>query len=528
MGFRINRGNFQFLDSARGAYVNKFKIDDATGKIVEIDEEGNPTAAYLKETGKAADANLLDGIDSGSFMRSNASDNIYGHTEWQDNYNVRFGNGADFRMWFDGSHMVFRNFNHTTGNVYFQGENTSGVNNGLLYLITDTARTYVKLYENGGEKLRTVSDGVRVYNNLRIDGSTNNGRLYSDEWGVKVGTDSGYIQFGPANSSWAHIYTDRDAFYTNKPIYENNARLATQSYVTSRGYITQSAADTAQANAIAVANDRIDNEVMVAVVDNATNISRNATDIATKAPKAGSLGTNFYVNALYYDDWVRNHYNNNGIYWSVTNWHLYPKDNDDFYLRSGNSGSAAIQFNTGGTARNYVYNNSSNEIGFLNTSRSWIFRVYNNGNTLVYGRLTANGGVSTTSVSTDEIVVGGRPVIDAGGQWVGDPTGLVGPKGDKGDTGATGPKGNTGATGPAGPQGATGATGPQGPKGNTGATGPKGNTGATGPAGADGVAPAFVNGEAVGQVDSINFNLDRGIIEFNLSTGETINGAIAR
>jgi len=230
MGFRINRGNFQFLDAAIGKYVNKFKIDEETGKIIEIDEEGNKTAAYLDEKSKAADSNLLDGVDSGSFMRSDASDNIYGHTEWQDGYNVRFGNGADFRMWFDGSHMVFRNFNHTTGNVYFQGENTSGVNNGLLYLITDTARTYVKLYENGGEKLRTVSDGVRVYNNLRIDGSTNNGRLYSDEWGVKVGTDSGYIQFGPANTSWAHIYTDRAAFYTNKPIYENGARLATRSY----------------------------------------------------------------------------------------------------------------------------------------------------------------------------------------------------------------------------------------------------------------------------------------------------------
>jgi hypothetical protein len=531
MGFRINRGNFQFLDSARGAYVNKFKIDDSTGKIVEIDEEGNPTAAYLKETGKAADANLLDGIDSGAFMRSNASDNVTGHTEWQDGYNIRLGNGADFRMWHDGSHTYFRNYHHSAGNIYWQGEDTEGTNHALLYMINDVSEPYLKLYANGGEKLRTTTSGINVYGSIYPSGSTNSGRIYSDEWGVKVGTDSGYIQFGPANTSWAHIYTDRGAFYTNKPIYENGARLATQSYVTSRGYITQAAADTAQENAIQAANDRIDNEVMVAVADNATNISRNATDIATKAPKSGSLGTNFYVNALYYDEWVRNHYNNNGIYWSVTGWHLYPKDNDDFYLRSGNSGSAAIQFNTNGTARNYVYNNSSNEIGFLNTSRSWIFRVYNNGNTLVYGSLTANGGVSTSSVQADEIVVGGIPVIDAAGQWIGDPTGLVGPQGPAGAKGATGA---TGPAGPAGPKGNTGATGPQGPKGNTGATGAtgaKGDTGSrgpAGPAGADGIAPAFINGEPVGRVDTINFNLDRGIIEFNLSNGQTINGALAR
>lgn len=50
-------------------------------------------------------------------------------------------------------------------------------------------------------------------------------------------TDYGYIQFGPANSSWAHIYSDKN-FYFNQNIYVNNAKLATESYVTSRGYLT--------------------------------------------------------------------------------------------------------------------------------------------------------------------------------------------------------------------------------------------------------------------------------------------------
>lgn len=237
MGFRIDKGIFQVKDTATNAFVNKFKFDKDAGRIVEVDGEGNARDSYLKSGEKAADSNLLDGIDSGAFIRSNASDNVTGHTEWQDGYNIRLGNGADFRMWFDGNHMVFRNYNHAAGNIYFQGENTSGTNHGLLYLITDTARSYVKLYENGGEKLRTVSDGIRVYGSARINGSTNNGRLYADDWGVKVGTDAGHIQIGPANTSWAHIYTDRPAFYTNKPIYENGNRLATQAYVTSRGYV---------------------------------------------------------------------------------------------------------------------------------------------------------------------------------------------------------------------------------------------------------------------------------------------------
>ncbi len=32
-------------------------------------------------------------------------------------------------------------------------------------------------------------------------------------------TNYGYINLGPANSSWAHIYTDRPKFIFNKDIY---------------------------------------------------------------------------------------------------------------------------------------------------------------------------------------------------------------------------------------------------------------------------------------------------------------------
>jgi len=105
----------------------------------------------------------------------------------------------------------------------------------------------------------------------------------------------------------------------------------------------------------------------------------------------------------------------------------------------------------------------------------------------------ANGDITPHTVA-----VGGNVVIDAAGKWVGDPTGLVGPQGAKGDTGATGAQGLTGATGATGPQGltgATGATGPQGLTGATGATGPqglKGATGATGPQGLKG-ATGFTN-----------------------------------
>lgn len=56
----------------------------------------------------------------------------------------------------------------------------------------------------------TVADDSHnhIYDN--IDGLTTNG------WGgPRITTASGYIDFGPANTSYAHIYTDRPAFYFN-------------------------------------------------------------------------------------------------------------------------------------------------------------------------------------------------------------------------------------------------------------------------------------------------------------------------
>jgi hypothetical protein len=91
-----------------------------------------------------------------------------------------------------------------------------------------------------------------------------------------------------------------------------------------------------------------------------------------------------------------------------------------------------------------------------------------------------------------DVAVGGSIVIDSSGEWVGSPTGLVGPTGPTGATGVAGPSGPTGATGaigvagPAGATGATGATGPTGPTGATGAVGPTGATGLAGPAGPTG------------------------------------------
>ena len=113
------------------------------------------------------------------------------------------------------------------------------------------------------------------------------------------------------------------------------------------------------------------------------------------------------------------------------------------------------------------------------------------------------GDVTGTIHPTAVEIEGVGVVIDDSGQWVGDPSGLVGPTGPAGSDGPTGPAGPQGPQGPAGadgamgPAGATGATGPIGPTGAVGATGPVGPAGPQGPIGTIGATgPAGPQGPA--------------------------------
>jgi len=131
------------------------------------------------------------------------------------------------------------------------------------------------------------------------------------------------------------------------------------------------------------------------------------------------------------------------------------------------------------------------------TSGKLIFATGTNGNGSEKMRLDAFGnlGIGTTAPAAKldvdgNIAVAGTPVIDATGNWVGNPTGLTGPQGPQGNTGATGPQGPVGPIGPVGPQGANGAVGPVGPQGPIGHTGAIGATGPVGPIGPQGLTGA--------------------------------------
>jgi hypothetical protein len=71
----------------------------------------------------------------------------------------------------------------------------------------------------------TVADDSHNHTWDNIDGGSVN------SWSsLRVSTSNGYIDFGPANTNWAHIYTDRPAFYFNKELYVNNQRVFNDAY----------------------------------------------------------------------------------------------------------------------------------------------------------------------------------------------------------------------------------------------------------------------------------------------------------
>lgn len=73
--------------------------------------------------------------------------------------------------------------------------------------------------------------------------------------------------------------------------------------------------------------------------------------------------------------------------------------------------------------------------------------------------------VAGKDIHPNSVTVGGMPVIDALGNWVGPSSGLIGPMGPIGPAGPTGPAGPIGTEGPVGPMGPQGPIGPQGPAG---------------------------------------------------------------
>jgi hypothetical protein len=79
---------------------------------------------------------------------------------------------------------------------------------------------------NGSQILKLTTTGATVTGDVTVT----TGNYTTTASRNRFTTPSGYIEFGPMNTSWAHIYTDRSNFYFNKELYVNNMRVFNTGY----------------------------------------------------------------------------------------------------------------------------------------------------------------------------------------------------------------------------------------------------------------------------------------------------------
>lgn len=98
-------GDYGQTGTQNGTYIKSVTVD-GRGHMTAV-TSGSFDTRYLQLTAKAADSTLFDGLTTATFLRNNVAANISAHQEWQDDFAVRLGAGADMRMYHSGGVNYF-------------------------------------------------------------------------------------------------------------------------------------------------------------------------------------------------------------------------------------------------------------------------------------------------------------------------------------------------------------------------------------------------------------------------------------
>jgi hypothetical protein len=285
---------------------------------------------------------------------------------------------------------------------------------------------------------------------FRLTNSSNNAYITGNsDWGMRMVNDNGYIQFGPANGTWAHIYSGLP-FYFNQELYVNGTQLVKNSgtwginisgeaaglnssnYIartgtsgdynqdfrnTPAGTVRHQGDDATVANNPGAAwwfldNYRHSNGSNFWGTQVAWGWEDNANRLATRNVTGGSFGAwVYYLNSsnfttyaqekenqrlsttssptfvdIYANEWFRNNNINEGVYNQATGTHFYSHSGQGWVV-TGSGGTIELQFrsNHQSTLRGYVYADTNNNIGFLNNAGGWTLRTNSSSNVFVHG-----------------------------------------------------------------------------------------------------------------------------------------------
>ena len=174
---------------------------------------GNHAGLYLGATAKAADSNLLDGIDSSAFLRSNTSDTfgnansvltIEGTVRSNNNSN---GNGPNFNV--STTNKAIEEYAYrvdrsgtVAGGIRIDGNisipdyifHTGDTNTYMQFHAADQWRVVT----GGGERLEVNNSQVTVASNLVVGGDTTTGK-------ITISKQSQHVTQGSISASDAHL-----------------------------------------------------------------------------------------------------------------------------------------------------------------------------------------------------------------------------------------------------------------------------------------------------------------------------------
>ena len=230
MGFRINRGIFQFNDGKE--FVNKFKIAD-DGNMVEVNREGEPIAAYMRIGDKATDSDKLDGYHAtnagGGIPVLNANGYWYAPS-W-----INVGNNGIFSSTNNAHFLPNRTSPHTAWEIIGSKGNWTGIyfrdsGNTLMANANDSGfynknagwqmewyngNIYLSKQANGGGTLATVIDSTTigsqsVDNADKLDGS------HRYEVGNRDYTRTSFYVDGDENTYYPVLITPRGGYAFNR------------------------------------------------------------------------------------------------------------------------------------------------------------------------------------------------------------------------------------------------------------------------------------------------------------------------
>ena len=242
MAFRIHRGIWQF-QKPDGAYESKYKLNDS-GQLVETDADGNetggmtasvswtsvsgrPTAlssftndlgnygGWLTTSGKAADANLLDGTDSSGFLRTGGGTLTGQLNLHAGSYegSIVFGSASTWRT-------GIRQHDDGDAELRIWAKNA----NGMIFLATG--------YDGEPASIARPTDGLAIQGNKLGIGNFSaadpeyklhvKGDIYANGGWVRVsGSDGLYFEsygggWRMTDSSWIRAYNDKNIYTGGK------------------------------------------------------------------------------------------------------------------------------------------------------------------------------------------------------------------------------------------------------------------------------------------------------------------------